>query len=67
MPAAGELTALGAAAQAAGLVTGEAADEVARRWNTADGDLLGPVPRDTEAAERIADTLSRASALQAGG
>jgi xylulokinase len=67
VPAADELAALGAAAQAAGLITGEAADEVARRWGTAEGELLPAVPRDAEAAERIADTLSRTAGLQAGG
>jgi xylulokinase len=64
VPAARELVALGAAAQAAGLVTGESADEVARRWGTQQGPLLDPLPRDTAALERIADTLHRAAALQ---
>jgi len=63
IPAAGELVALGAAAQAAGLLTGERADEVARRWRTWDGPLLEPVPRDTAALERIADTLRRSGTL----
>jgi xylulokinase len=63
IPAAGELVALGAAAQAAGLLTGERADEVARRWRTDDGTLLEPVPRDTAALERIADTLRRSGTL----
>ena len=63
IPVAGELVALGAAAQAAGLLTGERADEVARRWRTWDGPLLEPVARDTEALERIADTLRRSGTL----
>ena len=63
VPAAGELVALGAAAQAAGLLTGERADEVARRWGTADGALLEPLPRDGAAMERIADTLRRSGTL----
>jgi xylulokinase len=63
VPLAGELVALGAAAQAAALVTGESADEVARRWGTADGPLLDPVAKDVDGAERIADTLARAGAL----
>ncbi|HEV2637960.1 MAG TPA: xylulokinase [Actinocrinis sp.] len=67
VPQAGELVALGAAAQAAALVTGEAADAVARRWGTGDGPLLEPVARDVEAAERIADTLARAGALLDSG
>jgi xylulokinase len=66
VPHAQELVALGAAAQAAGLLTGESPYEVARRWGTADGPLLEPLPRDAEAMERIADTLSRATALLAG-
>ncbi|MDJ0385360.1 xylulokinase [Streptomyces sp. G-G2] len=64
VPAAEELVALGAAAQAAALLTGEPADAVARRWRTADGLLLEPVARDGEALERITDTLRRAGALQ---
>ncbi|MFC1417299.1 xylulokinase [Streptacidiphilus cavernicola] len=63
IPAARELVALGAAAQAAGLLTGERADEVARRWDTAAGPLLEPVPRDGAALRRIADTLQRSTAL----
>jgi xylulokinase len=64
IPAARELVALGAAAQAAALLTGEAADAVARRWGTADGPLLDAVPQDKAALERITDTLHRAAALQ---
>ncbi|QMU79183.1 xylulokinase [Streptacidiphilus sp. PB12-B1b] len=63
IPAAEELVALGAAAQAAGLLTGERADEVARRWGTAEGELLEPLPRDTEALERMVDTLRRSGTL----
>ncbi|MEV4561365.1 xylulokinase [Kitasatospora sp. NPDC049285] len=65
VPRARELVALGAAAQAAALVTGEAPDEVARRWRTADGPVLDPLPRDTEALERLDRTLRRAGALLA--
>ncbi|WP_049577632.1 xylulokinase [Nonomuraea sp. SBT364] len=65
VPEAAELVALGAAAQAAALLTGEAPDEVARRWGTARGDLLPPVPRDAGAMERIAGTLPRAGRLLA--
>ncbi|MEU1626469.1 xylulokinase [Streptomyces sp. NPDC020096] len=63
VPAAQELVALGAAAQAAGLLTGEAPDVVARRWGARNGVLLEPAPRDTETLERIKDTLRGAGAL----
>jgi xylulokinase len=63
IPRAAELVALGAAAQAAALVTGEAADEVARRWNTQAGEELPAIPRDEEAVERIGATLERATGL----
>ncbi|MBV6699681.1 xylulokinase [Kitasatospora aureofaciens] len=64
VPDAQELVALGAAAQAAALLTGEQADEVARRWRTAQGPVLEPVKRDEDALARIGDTLRRAGALQ---
>lgn len=64
IPAAGDPVALGAAAQAAGALTGEAPDEVARRWGTADGPLLEPLPKDTETLARSSDTLHRARLLQ---
>ncbi|MEY9936828.1 xylulokinase [Streptacidiphilus sp. MAP5-3] len=64
VPRTKELVALGAAAQAAALLTGESADAVARRWHTADGPLLDPLPRDDVALDRITDTLHRARALQ---
>ncbi|AUG81899.1 xylulose kinase [Kitasatospora sp. MMS16-BH015] len=64
VPEAEELVALGAAAQAAALLTGEPADTVARRWRTAEGPVLEAVKRDEEALERIGDTLRRAGALQ---
>ncbi|MGW8779447.1 xylulokinase [Streptomyces sp. NPDC055796] len=64
VPAARELVALGAAAQAAALLTGEPADAVARRWRTAEGRVLEPVPRDDDTLERITSTLRRARALQ---
>lgn len=67
VPRAQELVALGAAAQAAGLVTGEPADAVARRWGTAAGVTYDAGPRDVEAGERIAATLSRAAGLLQGG
>ncbi|MFJ3334377.1 xylulokinase [Streptomyces sp. NPDC086766] len=63
VPEAAELVALGAAAQAAGLLTGEDPAAVARRWKTADGPLLDAVERDEAALTRIAGVLSDASPL----
>lgn len=63
VPEARELVALGAAAQAAGLLTGEDPSAVARRWNTADGPLLEPLERDEEALARITGVLSDAAPL----
>ncbi|WP_216902406.1 FGGY family carbohydrate kinase [Nocardia alni] len=63
IPPATELVALGAAAQAAALLTGEDPYAVARRWRTAEGPLLQPIPRDTAASERIAATLHAADPL----
>ena len=53
IPEADELVALGAASQAASLLTGAGPDEMARRWNTRRGILLDPVPRDDETRKRI--------------
>jgi xylulokinase len=58
VPAADELVALGAAAQAASLLTGETPVEVARRWRTADGPRYEPLPRDDEARGRLAEALT---------
>ncbi|MGW7649078.1 xylulokinase [Streptomyces bobili] len=63
IPEAKELVALGAAAQAAGLLTGEDPAAVARRWNTARGPVLDPVERDDAALARIAGVLSDAAPL----
>jgi xylulokinase len=52
VPEADELVALGAAAQAAALLTGEAPDAVARRWGVARGEVLEPMPRDDAALAR---------------
>ncbi|MFC7472028.1 FGGY-family carbohydrate kinase [Actinomadura keratinilytica] len=65
VPRAAELVALGAAAQAAGLLTGEDPAAVARRWGTTDGPLLDPLPRDEATAERIAGVVRDAGALWA--
>jgi len=58
-----EIVAVGAAAQAAALVTGERADEVARRWKTREGTLYDPLTVDREALDRIASVRRRAEAL----
>ncbi|WP_432083146.1 xylulokinase [Streptomyces sp. WAC 04229] len=63
IPEAKELVALGAAAQAAGLLTGEDAAAVARRWNTAAGPVLDAVERDEATLARITGVLSDAAPL----
>ncbi|MBZ6102859.1 xylulokinase [Streptomyces olivaceus] len=63
IPEARELVALGAAAQAAGLLTGEDAAAVARRWNTAAGPVLDAVERDDATLSRITGVLSDAAPL----
>jgi xylulokinase len=65
VPRAQELVALGAAAQAAAVATGEDPRAVARRWGTRDGQRIEARPRDDAALARIAlvreatDTLNR--------
>ncbi|MGH4030016.1 xylulokinase [Actinomycetota bacterium Odt1-20B] len=63
VPRARELVALGAAAQAAGLLTGEDPAAVARRWGTAEGPVLDPLPRDEAALARMTGVLSDAAPL----
>ncbi|MCX3061208.1 xylulokinase [Streptomyces beihaiensis] len=63
IPEARELVALGAAAQAAGLLTGEDPAAVARRWDTARGSVLDPVERDEETLRRISGVLADAGPL----
>jgi xylulokinase len=63
IPEARELVALGAAAQAAGVLTGEDPAAVARRWDTAAGPVLDPVERDAAAMERISGVLADAAPL----
>lgn len=53
VPDAEELVALGAAAQAAGLLTGERPDEIARRWGTRCGRTVEAPPRDEATWARI--------------
>ncbi|MET8679507.1 xylulokinase [Streptomyces sp. NPDC004647] len=63
VPEASELVALGAAAQAAGLVSGEDPAVVARRWGTDRGETFAPVERDEETVARLTETLSAATGL----
>ncbi|MFJ2766705.1 xylulokinase [Streptomyces sp. NPDC087300] len=63
VPEAKELVALGAAAQAAGVLTGEDPASIARRWGTAEGPVLDPVERDEETFARISEVLSDAAPL----
>lgn len=58
IPANTELVALGAAAQATALLTGERPAEPAHRWRTTEGTYAEPVPRDDAARERMAAALS---------
>ncbi|MFB7591664.1 FGGY family carbohydrate kinase [Streptomyces sp. NPDC056169] len=61
VPAAEELVALGAAALAAGAVTGDDPVALATAWGTGTGDVLPPVKRSTETWDRIAGVLTAAS------
>ena len=64
VPEAEELVALGAAAQAAAVLTGEPADEIARRWQTRRGATVEPpASRDVETLERIRGVREAALAL----
>ncbi|MFC7220627.1 xylulokinase [Streptomyces polyrhachis] len=63
VPRAQEVVALGAAAQAAGLLLGEDPAAVARRWGTAKGRRYEAVDRDDGALERISATLRDAGTL----
>ncbi|MGP4112629.1 xylulokinase [Streptomyces sp. 4N509B] len=63
VPQAEELVALGAAAQAAGLLTGRDPAAVARDWDTTAGPSYPAVERDGAALDRLAATLSDADAL----
>ena len=63
IPEADELVALGAAAQAAACVSGEAPEEVARRWDLRRGTTVAaPAERDAETLERI--NVTRQASLQ---
>ncbi|SCK56669.1 xylulokinase [Streptomyces sp. WMMB 322] len=63
VPRAEELVALGAAAQAAGLLLEEDPAAVARRWGTANGPAYEAIPRDEATLTRVADTLAGADTL----
>jgi xylulokinase len=63
VPRAEELVALGAAAQAAGVLLGRDPAAVARDWDTAAGADYAAVPRDEAALTRLAATLGDADAL----
>lgn len=63
VPRAQELVALGAAAQATGLLLGEDAGAVARRWGTVAGPAYEAVPRDEVALARLEQALADADTL----
>ena len=65
IPEATELVALGAAAQAAAVLSGEAPEVVARRWGTRRGTLLDPVERDDATLERIREVRAGLAELNA--
>ncbi|MFC9390710.1 FGGY family carbohydrate kinase [Streptomyces venezuelae] len=60
VPAAEELVALGAAALAAGAVTGADPVALTTAWGTGEGEVLPPVRRDEETWDRIAGVLTAA-------
>ena len=67
VPDAEELVALGAAAQAAACLSGEAPDEVARRWDARRGITIEPpAERDFETLARIRAAREGAAGLLAG-
>ncbi|MGP3984519.1 xylulokinase [Streptomyces sp. KR80] len=63
VPEASELVALGAAAQAAGLLSDEDPAAVARAWGTDRGRAYAPVARDEGTLERLAAALAAADPL----
>jgi xylulokinase len=58
-----ELVALGAAAQAAGVLAGDAPEVVARRWNTSAGEDLAALERDDDTLARIRSVRERSEPL----
>ncbi len=65
IPRCEELVAWGAATQAAAILLGESAVDVARRWKIADGDRIPPLPLDHEAIDRIARVREASHPLNA--
>lgn len=63
VPRARELVALGAAAQAAGLLLGEDPAALSRRWRTADGPSHPALPQDEAALDRLRGALADADTL----
>ncbi len=63
VPHADELVAMGAAAQAAGVLLGKAPDSVARGWNASAGVELPPLERDEAALERMRSVRARTESL----
>jgi xylulokinase len=63
VPHADELVAMGAAAQAAGVLLGEAPQAVTRGWNASAGVELPPLERDEAALERMRSVRTRTEAL----
>lgn len=63
VPAHDELVALGAAAQAAGVLVDAAPEDVARRWKTSAGTQLDALARDGDALARIRSVRERSAAL----
>lgn len=66
VPHSREFVALGAAAQAAGVLTGEDPADVARRWGTADGPSYDALHVDQDALDRIGAVLTAGDALLRG-
>jgi xylulokinase len=65
IPYSDELVAWGAAAQAAGVLRGEAAIDVSQRWNVADGTRVPARPLDHQVTDRIARVREAAHELNA--
>ena len=68
VPEADELVALGAAVQAAAVLSGESPEEVARRWRKSAGaEVDPPAERDAQTLERIRATREATLPLHEGG
>jgi xylulokinase len=63
IPDVGEAVAVGAAVQAAAVLTGEAPEDVASRWGCGSGEEIDPVEADDATVERNMDVRSRTEAL----